>query len=90
MSPSCLRAYISYPAIDWPEVRPCWAFAELFEKRWCSLAARRPTPPLKKLSDFWRRCGSNAGTMDPQHHDMMLAIVSHLPHIIAYNPRHAG
>src|SRR4029079_6169889 len=40
---------------------------------------------LERLSEFWRRCGSNIDTMDPQHHDMTLAIVSHLPHIIAYN-----
>ncbi|SJM31350.1 prephenate/arogenate dehydrogenase family protein [Mesorhizobium delmotii] len=66
---------------------PDAGFAELFENRWCIFTPLPGTDPaaLKKLSEFWRRCGSNIDTMDPQHHDMTLAIVSHLPHIIAYN-----
>jgi cyclohexadieny/prephenate dehydrogenase len=66
---------------------PDAGFAELFENRWCILT---PLPgadaeAVAKLAEFWRRCGSNIDTMDPQHHDKVLAIVSHLPHIIAYN-----
>ncbi|TIL72453.1 MAG: prephenate/arogenate dehydrogenase family protein [Mesorhizobium sp.] len=66
---------------------PDAGFAELFENRWCIFTPLPGTDPaaLEKLSEFWRRCGSNIDTMDPQHHDMILAIVSHLPHIIAYN-----
>ncbi|MER2534314.1 MAG: prephenate/arogenate dehydrogenase family protein [Rhizobiaceae bacterium] len=66
---------------------PDAGFADLFENRWCIL-----TPPpgtdaaaLERLAEFWRRCGSNIDTMDATHHDMVLAIVSHLPHLIAYN-----
>jgi cyclohexadieny/prephenate dehydrogenase len=66
---------------------PDAGFASLFENRWCIL-----TPPprtdegaVERLAEFWRRCGSNIDVMDPNHHDMVLAIVSHLPHIIAYN-----
>jgi hypothetical protein len=40
---------------------------------------------VEKLTHFWKACGSNVDTMDPEHHDRVLAIVSHLPHIIAYN-----
>ncbi|MER9534165.1 prephenate/arogenate dehydrogenase family protein [Mesorhizobium sp. M0309] len=66
---------------------PDAGFAELFENRWCIFTPLEGTDPaaLEKLSEFWRRCGSNIETMDPLHHDMTLAIVSHLPHIIAYN-----
>ena len=66
---------------------PDAGFAELFENRWCIFTPLPDTDAaaLEKLSEFWRRCGSNIDTMDPEHHDKVLAIVSHLPHIIAYN-----
>lgn len=66
---------------------PDAGFAELFQNRWCIFTPLPDTDPaaLAKLSEFWSRCGSNIDTMDPEHHDMVLAIVSHLPHIIAYN-----
>ncbi len=66
---------------------PDAGFASLFENRWCILTPLPDTDPaaMERLAEFWRRCGSNIDTMDPSHHDMVLAIVSHLPHIIAYN-----
>ena len=66
---------------------PDAGFADLFDNRWCIFTPLPDTDPdaLERLAEFWRRCGSNIDTMDPQHHDMVLAIVSHLPHIIAYN-----
>ena len=66
---------------------PDAGFADLFQNRWCIFTPLPDTDPaaLEKLSEFWRRCGANIDTMDAEHHDKVLAIVSHLPHIIAYN-----
>ncbi|MBX9465397.1 MAG: prephenate/arogenate dehydrogenase family protein [Aquamicrobium sp.] len=66
---------------------PDAGFAELFENRWCILTPLEGTDEaaVERLAAFWRGCGSNIDSMDPQHHDMVLAMVSHLPHIIAYN-----
>ncbi|WP_201744689.1 prephenate/arogenate dehydrogenase family protein [Neoaquamicrobium microcysteis] len=66
---------------------PDAGFAELFENRWCILTPPEGAEPeaVERLAAFWRACGSNIDTMDPEHHDMVLAMVSHLPHIIAYN-----
>ena len=65
---------------------PKAGFAELFQGRWCIL-----TPPpgaqgaaVERLAEFWRRAGSMVETMEPGHHDQVLAITSHLPHLIAY------
>lgn len=62
-------------------------FAELFDNRWCVL-----TPPpctdtraVAKLKLFWEALGSNVEVMTPEHHDMVLAITSHVPHLIAFN-----
>ncbi len=62
-------------------------FAELFENRWCILTPDETTDreALAKLEAFWRACGSDVELMDVVHHDMVLAVTSHVPHLIAYN-----
>jgi cyclohexadieny/prephenate dehydrogenase len=61
-------------------------FAELFENRWCILTPPQGTDEaaIEKVSALWRRCGMNIERMDAKHHDIVLAITSHLPHLIAY------
>ena len=65
---------------------PDAGFTTLFEGRWTLL-----TPPpgtdeesVEKVAELWRRCGSMVERMEPGHHDRVLAIVSHLPHLIAF------
>jgi cyclohexadieny/prephenate dehydrogenase len=66
---------------------PDAGFADVFQNRWCILTPPEGTDAgeIAKLTRFWEACGSHVDTMDPQHHDRVLAIVSHLPHLIAYN-----
>ncbi|MBD9374911.1 prephenate/arogenate dehydrogenase family protein [Rhizobium sp. ARZ01] len=66
---------------------PDAGFAELFRGRWCILTPVHGTDKVakKKLATFWETLGSKVDEMDTEHHDKVLAIVSHLPHIIAYN-----
>jgi cyclohexadieny/prephenate dehydrogenase len=61
-------------------------FAELFEGRWCILTpvAGTDAKAVAKLRRFWERIGSKVDIMDAAHHDKVLAITSHLPHLIAY------
>lgn len=66
---------------------PDAGFAGLFRDRWCIFTPLPDTDAeaLDRLKAFWIALGSRVDDMDPQHHDKVLAIVSHLPHIIAYN-----
>ncbi|MFP5077340.1 prephenate/arogenate dehydrogenase family protein [Rhizobium sp. YIM 134829] len=66
---------------------PDAGFIGLFKGRWCILTPLPGTDQAAKvkLRQFWEALGSDVEEMDPDHHDKVLAIVSHLPHIIAYN-----
>ena len=66
---------------------PDAGFAGLFKGRWCIFTPLPDTDPeaLARLRNFWEALGSRVDEMDAVHHDKVLAIVSHLPHIIAYN-----
>ncbi|WP_174801549.1 prephenate/arogenate dehydrogenase family protein [Martelella limonii] len=66
---------------------PDAGFAGLFKGRWCILTPSEDADPdaVARLTRFWQALGSRVDTMAPDHHDRVLAIVSHLPHIIAYN-----
>ena len=62
-------------------------FAELFDNRWCILTPVHGTDPgaVARLKELWQRMGSHVELMTPDHHDLVLAITSHVPHLIAYN-----
>jgi cyclohexadieny/prephenate dehydrogenase len=62
-------------------------FAELFDGRWCVLTPPPDADPaaVAKLTAFWQALGSHVEVMGAEHHDMVLAITSHVPHLIAYN-----
>lgn len=61
-------------------------FAELFQDRWCILTPPPGTEPdaVERIAALWRACGSRVEIMEAAHHDKVLAITSHLPHLIAY------
>jgi cyclohexadieny/prephenate dehydrogenase len=66
---------------------PSAGFAELFSGRWCVLTPGQEVDAAQteKLAAFWRAMGSQVELMEPEHHDMVLAITSHIPHLVAYN-----
>jgi cyclohexadieny/prephenate dehydrogenase len=85
--PSHVHLIPGHPIAGTEQSGPRAGFAELFDGRWCIL-----TPPagadesaVAKLENFWKACGSHVDRMTPEHHDLVLAITSHLPHLIAYN-----
>jgi cyclohexadieny/prephenate dehydrogenase len=76
----------AHPVAGTENSGPESGFSELFVNRWCIL-----TPPegadaaaVEKLKAFWTALGANVEIMSAEHHDMVLAITSHLPHLIAY------
>ena len=65
---------------------PHSGFASLFRNRWCLLTPTAQSSPdaVARLRALWEAMGSNVDTMDAPHHDLVLAVVSHTPHLIAY------
>jgi cyclohexadieny/prephenate dehydrogenase len=75
-----------HPVAGTEQSGPRSGFAELFENRWCILTPVEGSDPVAtaKLEAYWQACGSNTELMTADHHDLVLAITSHLPHLIAY------
>ena len=65
---------------------PSAGFAKLFENRWCILTPSKNVPIeiIKKVKFFWEQLGSNVVEMDAKHHDLVLSVTSHAPHLIAF------
>ena len=65
---------------------PRSGFAELFDNRWCLLVPVEGTAPeaIEVLQTMWKAMGANVEIMEPEHHDLVCAVTSHAPHLIAY------
>jgi cyclohexadieny/prephenate dehydrogenase len=76
----------AHPVAGTERSGPEAGFAALFQNRWCILTPAAETDPnaTARLEAFWTRLGANVEIMDAAHHDLVLAITSHLPHLIAY------
>lgn len=85
--PEGVHFIAGHPIAGTEQSGPEAGFAELFDGRWCILtpAAGGDPSALARLETFWRRLGSQVEIMTPEHHDLVLAITSHVPHLIAYN-----
>jgi cyclohexadieny/prephenate dehydrogenase len=85
--PKSVHFIPAHPVAGTEHSGPDAGFATLFHNRWCIL-----TPPdgadegaVEKVRAFWAAMGANVEVMSAQHHDLVLAITSHVPHLIAYN-----
>lgn len=77
----------AHPVAGTERSGPDAGFASLFEGRWCILTPPAGTDPaaIERLASFWRRLGSRVEVMEAMHHDLVLAVTSHIPHLIAYS-----
>lgn len=77
----------AHPVAGTEESGPAAGFSGLFHDRWAIITPAKDADPkaVEKLTSFWQMLGSNVELMDAGHHDKVLAITSHVPHLIAYN-----
>ena len=76
----------AHPVAGTENSGPAAGFASLFDGRWCIITpdAAAPADAVAALTSFWEALGAKVDVMDAAHHDMVLAVTSHLPHLIAY------
>jgi cyclohexadieny/prephenate dehydrogenase len=77
----------AHPIAGTEQSGPEAGFADLFKNRWCIITpvSKKNPNSLKKLNNFWKKIGSKVQHMSAEHHDKVMAITSHIPHLIAYN-----
>ena len=83
-----MRRFVpGHPVAGTEESGPAAAVERLFENRWCILAPQAVTDPgaVEQVAALWRALGSRVDLMDAAHHDKVLAVTSHLPHLLAFN-----
>ena len=85
--PKHARLVPAHPVAGTEYSGPDAGFATLFMNRWCILTPpeRTDAEAVSKMRAFWEALGAHVETMSPTHHDLVLAITSHVPHLIAYN-----
>ncbi len=85
--PAGVHLVPGHPVAGTEQSGPEAGFAEMFRGRWCILTPAEGTDAaaVRRVADLWRRAGSRVEVMDATHHDLVLAVTSHLPHLIAYN-----
>ena len=85
--PDTVHLVPAHPVAGTEQSGPEAGFAALFVNRWCILTPPEgtSTEAVARLGRFWRALGSNIEVMSAAHHDLVLAITSHVPHLIAYN-----
>jgi cyclohexadieny/prephenate dehydrogenase len=89
-APSDVFVVPGHPVAGTEQSGPDAGFASLFQNRWTILTPqKRADAPyqaaVERLTDFWLGLGARVELMDEKHHDLVLAVTSHLPHLIAYN-----
>ena len=85
--PESVSLVPAHPVAGTEQSGPEAGFAALFRNRWCILTPPEavPSTAVDKVRALWVAMGSNVEIMTPEHHDLVLAITSHVPHLIAYN-----
>jgi len=84
--PKAVHFVPAHPVAGTEHSGPDSGFPELFIDRWCILTPPEgtDTSAIERLRAFWAAMGAKVEVMTPEHHDLVLAITSHLPHLIAY------
>ena len=77
----------AHPIAGTEKSGPDAGFAELFDRKWCLITPTEQTDAdaMQAVAELWMALGSDIDTLAPDHHDLVLAITSHLPHLIAFN-----
>jgi cyclohexadieny/prephenate dehydrogenase len=85
--PAGVHLVPGHPVAGTEHSGPAAGFASLFQNRWCILTpeAQTDTAAVERVKAFWTAIGSKVELMETRHHDLVLAITSHVPHLIAYN-----
>ncbi|WP_294196240.1 prephenate/arogenate dehydrogenase family protein [uncultured Sphingomonas sp.] len=80
------RVVPAHPVAGTEQSGPEAGFATLFRRRWCIVTPLSDSDEAAtvRVEEFWRRLGADVERMAPDHHDLVLAVTSHLPHLIAY------